>query len=63
MRALKLRAVHEGRKLKDVAADLLKRGLAAFAILHGMEFVTLDRDFRNFEKDGLKLRCLAECAP
>ncbi len=28
VRALKLRAVHEGRKLKDVAADLLKRGLA-----------------------------------
>jgi plasmid stability protein len=29
VRDLKLRAVHEGRKLKDVAADLLKRGLAA----------------------------------
>lgn len=29
VRALKLRAVHEGRKLKDVAADLLKRGLSA----------------------------------
>lgn len=29
VRAVKLRAVHEGRKLKDVAADLLKRGLAA----------------------------------
>jgi hypothetical protein len=28
VRAVKLRAVHEGRKLKDVAADLLKRGLA-----------------------------------
>ena len=28
VRDLKLRAVHEGRKLKDVAADLLKRGLA-----------------------------------
>jgi plasmid stability protein len=28
VRALKLRAVHEGRKLKDLAADLLKRGLA-----------------------------------
>lgn len=27
-RELKIRAVHEGRKLKDVAADLLKRGLA-----------------------------------
>ena len=31
---------------------------AAFAILHEAEFVTLDRDFRNFEKDGLKLRLL-----
>jgi len=29
VRALKIRAIHEGRKLKDVAADLLKRGLAA----------------------------------
>jgi hypothetical protein len=29
VREVKLRAVHEGRKLKDVAADLLKRGLAA----------------------------------
>ena len=28
VRELKLRAVHEGRKLKDLAADLLKRGLA-----------------------------------
>lgn len=28
VQAMKLRAVHEGRKLKDVAADLLKRGLA-----------------------------------
>ena len=29
VRELKLRAVHEGRKLKDVAADLLARGLAS----------------------------------
>jgi plasmid stability protein len=28
VRAVKIRAVHEGRKLKDVATDLLKRGLA-----------------------------------
>jgi hypothetical protein len=28
IREIKLRAVHEGRKLKDVATDLLKRGLA-----------------------------------
>lgn len=34
--------------------------LATFAILHEAEFVTLDRDFRNFEKKGLKLRLLTE---
>jgi hypothetical protein len=27
VREIKLRAVHQGRKLKDVAAELLKRGL------------------------------------
>lgn len=32
--------------------------LAAFAILHELEFVTLDRDFRNHESAGLKLRLL-----
>jgi toxin-antitoxin system PIN domain toxin len=34
--------------------------LAAFAILHDAEFVTLDRDFSNFENDGLKLRLLTK---
>ncbi len=29
VREMKLLAVHEGRKLKDVAADLLKRGLGS----------------------------------
>jgi hypothetical protein len=29
VRAVKFRAVQEGRKLKDVAADLLQRGLAS----------------------------------
>lgn len=29
VREMKLLAVHEGRKLKDVAADLLKRGLSS----------------------------------
>ena len=33
--------------------------LAAFAIRHAVEFVTLDRDFKNFVKDGLVLRLLA----
>jgi predicted nucleic acid-binding protein len=32
--------------------------LAAFAIRHAVEFVTLDRDFKNFVKDGLKLQLL-----
>jgi toxin-antitoxin system PIN domain toxin len=32
--------------------------LAAFAIRHEAELVTLDRDFRDFEMDGLKLRLL-----
>ena len=32
--------------------------LAAFAIRHAVEFVTLDSDFKNFEKDGLKLQLL-----
>jgi toxin-antitoxin system PIN domain toxin len=32
--------------------------LAAFAILHEVEFVTLDRDFRNHESAGLKLNLL-----
>ncbi len=34
--------------------------LAAFAILHDAEFVTLDRDFSNFENEGLRLRLLTE---
>jgi toxin-antitoxin system PIN domain toxin len=34
--------------------------LAAFAILHDLKLVTLDRDFRNFEKHGLKLRLLTD---
>ncbi len=33
--------------------------LAAFAIRSDTEFVTLDRDFLRFEKDGLRLRLLA----
>jgi len=32
--------------------------LAAFAIRHEIEFVTLDKDFKNFKKDGLKLHLL-----
>lgn len=34
--------------------------LAAFAILHGVEFVTLDRDFLGFEEESLRLRLLTE---
>lgn len=33
--------------------------LAAFAIGHDLEFLTLDGDFRRFEKDGLKLKLLS----
>ena len=33
--------------------------LAAFAIAQGVELVTADGDFRNFEKQGLKLRLLS----
>ncbi|MCU0779558.1 MAG: hypothetical protein MUF04_00490 [Akkermansiaceae bacterium] len=33
--------------------------LAAFAIGHAVEFVTLDSDFKRFVKDGLKLKLLA----
>lgn len=33
--------------------------LAAFAIGHGAELVSFDADFRNFEKNGLKLRLLS----
>ena len=33
--------------------------LAAFAICQEVEFVTLDRDFKNFVKDGLKLQLIA----
>lgn len=32
--------------------------LAAFAIQHRAEFVTLDQDFRNFGSQGLKLKLL-----
>ena len=34
--------------------------LAAFAIRHAVEFVTLDKDFKNFVKDGLKLQLLTQ---
>jgi toxin-antitoxin system PIN domain toxin len=33
--------------------------LAAFAIGHDVEFVTLDGDFKSFEKHGLKVKILA----
>ena len=34
--------------------------LAAFAIRHEVELVTLDRDFKNFVKYGLKLKLLTQ---
>jgi hypothetical protein len=33
--------------------------LAAFAIAGGMRIVTLDKDFRNFESQGLNLLLLS----
>ena len=33
--------------------------LAAFAISGGLEFVTLDRDFKTYDEHGLQLRLLA----
>lgn len=32
--------------------------LAAFAMGHDLELVTIDRDFKNFEKSGLRLQLL-----
>lgn len=55
VREVKLRALHEGRKLKDVVADLLRRGLDA-PITHPSEGPSLafDRD----ERSGLPVvRC------
>jgi len=34
--------------------------LAAFAIASGMRFVTMDKDFRSFERDGLDLHLLSD---
>ncbi len=34
--------------------------LAAFAIGHDVELVSLDYDFKHFEKDGLKLKFLVQ---
>jgi toxin-antitoxin system PIN domain toxin len=36
--------------------------LAAFAISGGLDFVTLDRDFKTYEAHGLRLRLLADAA-
>ena len=36
MRRLKLRAVHDGRKLKDVAADMLRKGIGASPVAKKM---------------------------
>jgi len=38
---------------------LMDAYLAAFAIGHDLEFVTLDGDFKRLVKDGLKLKLLA----
>jgi hypothetical protein len=60
VREMKLRAVHEGRKLKDVAADLLKRGLA----LEGKSVaLPLDRPRIETGTDGFPVIRCREDAP
>lgn len=51
MRDVKLRAVHEGRKLKDLMAELLQRGLEAPEIFRepASSYITTD------EKTGLPI--------
>ncbi len=47
VKQVKLRALQEGRKLKDEVADLLRRGLASLANSHpeaGATLVTQDND-------------------
>ena len=46
-RQLKLRAVHQGRKLKDVAADVLRAGLVAGASPSTLQTPTLGKDERT----------------
>ncbi len=45
---------------RDIAAPKvwMDAYLAAFAIVGGLEFVTLDRDFKTYEEHGLRLRLL-----
>lgn len=58
VRAVKLRAVREGRKLKDVAAELLKRGLADQGAM-GKSPVSKPRI--EIQADGLPVvRCAAD---
>ncbi|MBI1783899.1 antitoxin [Candidatus Sumerlaeota bacterium] len=46
VRQLKLRAVHDGRKLKEVAADLLRKGLEAASVSSSAPVVVKDRKTR-----------------
>ncbi len=56
LRKLKLRAVHDGRKLKDVAADLLRDGLAAPSALKRASQPAIRKD----KKTGLQvIQCRA----
>ena len=59
MRQVKLRALREGRKLKDAVADLLRKGLAADATT-AAEAPVVARD----KKTGLPLiRCKKAASP
>jgi hypothetical protein len=61
LRDVKLRAIHEGRKLKDVVADLLRKGLDAaspIAVTGAHSYLTRD------ERSGLPLiQCRHPAAP
>ena len=57
VRQLKLRAVRDGRKLKEVAADLLRKGLATATIAGAVPVVVKDK------KTGLPVIQCRRAAP
>ena len=60
MKQVKLRALHDGRKLKDAVADLLRKGLAVAIDERDVEATVITRD----KKTGLPLiRCKHGAAP
>jgi plasmid stability protein len=59
VRRLKLRAVHDGRKLKDVAAEMLRSGLAAQKATTSAEPAGIAKD----RKTGLPVVQCRRAAP